>query len=89
MSVYRDDEEDGEYEPPIIRNPICVEVGCGKWAPKQIKNPAYKGKWIHPMIPNPDYQGEWKARQIPNPEYFDDQNVHRLAPMVSAAQKAL
>merc|ERR1711931_583640 len=46
-----DDEEDGEWEPPMINNPEYK----GEWKPKQIDNPAYKGEWVHPEIDNPDY----------------------------------
>jgi calreticulin len=46
-----DNEEDGEWEPPLIDNPEYK----GAWKPKMIENPAYKGEWVHPMIPNPDY----------------------------------
>jgi calreticulin len=47
-----DDEDDGEWEAPMIDNPAFK----GKWKPKMIDNPEYKGKWVHPMIPNPDYK---------------------------------
>jgi calreticulin len=46
-----DDEEDGEWEPPLIDNPEYK----GPWKPRMIDNPAYKGEWVHPKIPNPDY----------------------------------
>eukprot|EP00941_MAST-03F_sp_MAST-3F-sp1_P002724 g2724.t1 len=46
-----DDEDDGEWEPPMIENPDFL----GEWIPKMIKNPAYKGRWVHPMIPNPEF----------------------------------
>ncbi len=46
-----DDEEDGEWEAPMIDNPDYK----GPWRPKMIDNPDYKGEWVHPMIPNPDY----------------------------------
>lgn len=46
-----DNEEDGEWEPPLIDNPEYK----GQWKAKMIDNPAYKGEWVHPMIPNPDY----------------------------------
>ncbi|CAM9114397.1 unnamed protein product [Choristocarpus tenellus] len=46
-----DEEEDGEWEPPMIRNPEYK----GEWKPRMIANPDYKGSWEHPMIPNPDY----------------------------------
>lgn len=47
-----DDEDDGEWEPPLIDNPEYK----GEWKPKMIDNPDYKGKWVHPMIDNPDYK---------------------------------
>lgn len=46
-----DDEEDGEWEPPMIDNPEYK----GPWKARMIDNPEYKGEWVHPMIPNPDY----------------------------------
>jgi len=46
-----DDEEDGEWEAPMISNPKYK----GEWKPKMIDNPEYKGEWKHPEIPNPDY----------------------------------
>jgi calreticulin len=46
-----DDEEDGEWEPPMIDNPDYK----GPWKARMIDNPEYKGEWVHPMIPNPDY----------------------------------
>jgi len=47
-----DDEDDGEWEPPMIDNPDYK----GAWKPKMIDNPDYKGPWKHPMISNPDYK---------------------------------
>jgi len=47
-----DDEEDGEWEAPMIDNPDYK----GPWKPKMIDNPEYKGEWEHPMIPNPDFK---------------------------------
>lgn len=46
-----DDEEDGEWEPPLIDNPEYK----GPWKARMIDNPEYKGEWVHPLIPNPDY----------------------------------
>ena len=51
----RDEEEDGEWEAPMVPNPACEEVGCGTWEPAMIKNPAYKGRWTPSLINNPDY----------------------------------
>lgn len=47
-----DEEDDGEWEPPIMDNPEYK----GEWKPKMIDNPAYKGPWEHPMIDNPAYK---------------------------------
>ena len=46
-----DDDEDGEWEAPMVDNPEYK----GEWRPKMIENPEYKGAWEHPTIPNPDY----------------------------------
>jgi len=46
-----DEEDDGEWEAPMIPNPEYK----GEWRPKKIDNPAYKGEWEHPQIDNPDY----------------------------------
>ncbi len=79
------DEEDGDWVAPTIRNPLCAQVGCGKWEPRMIKNPAYRGKWHAPKIPNPAYRGEWKPRQIPNPNYFEDLQPSKFAEMGAIA----
>jgi len=76
-----DEEDDGEWEPAMITNPVCEEIGCGPWSPPMLANPEYKGKWVHPLIPNPDYKGEWFPRQIPNPAFFVDNNPHILTPI--------
>jgi len=47
-----DDEDDGEWEAPMIPNPDFK----GPWHPAQIDNPDYKGPWEHPKIPNPEYK---------------------------------
>jgi calreticulin len=47
-----DDEDDGEWEPPMLDNPEYK----GEWKAKMIENPEYKGPWEHPMIPNPDFK---------------------------------
>jgi len=46
-----DDEEDGEWEPPMIDNPEYK----GPWKPRMIENPDYQGEWVHPLIPNPAF----------------------------------
>lgn len=46
-----DDEEDGEWEPPMVPNPEYK----GPWSPRRIDNPDYKGPWEHPQVPNPDF----------------------------------
>merc|ERR1712151_1283165 len=49
-----DDEDDGEWEPPMIDNPEYK----GPWEPEMVQNPDYKGPWVHPMIDNPDYKAD-------------------------------
>jgi calreticulin len=49
-----DDEEDGDYEPPMIDNPEYK----GPWRAAMIEHPGYKGAWEHPMIPNPDFEDD-------------------------------
>merc|ERR1712014_142168 len=46
-----DDEEDGEWEAPMIENPEYK----GDWSVKRISNPAYKGFWEAKKIANPEY----------------------------------
>ena len=46
-----DDEEDGEWEAPMIDNPDYK----GEWTVKRISNPAYKGFWEAKKIANPEY----------------------------------
>merc|ERR1712232_407290 len=49
-----DDEEDGEWEAPMIDNPEYK----GEWSVKRISNPAYKGVWEQKKIANPDYKDD-------------------------------
>merc|ERR1712194_409334 len=46
-----DDEEDGEWEAPMIDNPAFK----GEWSVKRIENPAYVGVWEARKIANPEY----------------------------------
>jgi len=46
-----DEEDDGEWEAPMIPNPDFK----GEWRAKKIDNPDYQGVWEHPEIDNPDY----------------------------------
>merc|ERR1719395_407794 len=46
-----DDEEDGEWEPPMKDN----DAYKGDWSVKRISNPAYKGFWEAKKIANPEY----------------------------------
>jgi len=46
-----DDEEDGEYEAPMIDNPNYK----GMWVAEKIDNPDYKGDWVPKQLQNPDY----------------------------------
>jgi calreticulin len=55
-----DDEDDGEWEAPMIDNPDFK----GAWTPNMIDNPDYKGAWVHPMIPNPNYVFDEKMHAV-------------------------
>ena len=46
-----DPEMDGQWEPPLVNNPLYK----GEWKPRMIDNPAYKGPYTHPLIDNPEY----------------------------------
>eukprot|EP01132_Coremiostelium_polycephalum_P000508 gene508-640_t len=65
------DEEDGEWEAPMVPNPKCEAGNCGEWKAPLIQNPLYKGKWSAPLIDNPAFKGVWAPRKVPNPEYFE------------------
>merc|ERR1712038_4910 len=49
-----DDEEDGDWEAPMIDNPDYK----GEWSVKRISNPAYKGVWEQKKMANPDYKDD-------------------------------
>merc|ERR1711865_1318033 len=49
-----DDEEDGEWEPPMKDNADFK----GEWFVKRISNPAYKGVWAAREIDNPEYKDD-------------------------------
>merc|ERR1712178_5296 len=49
-----DDEEDGEWEPPMKDNPDFK----GEWFVKRISNPAYKGVWTAREIDNPEFKDD-------------------------------
>merc|ERR1739849_66301 len=49
-----DDEEDGDWEPPMKDNPEYK----GEWTVKRISNPAYKGFWEAKKIDNPEYEDD-------------------------------
>jgi len=72
-----DDEIDGEWQAPMVDNPVCKkDQTCGI-----IRNPNYKGKWIAPMIDNPNYQGKWAPRKIANPDFFEDLKPFQMTPI--------
>ncbi|XP_022647358.1 calnexin-like isoform X2 [Varroa jacobsoni] len=79
-----DEDMDGTWEAPLVDNPKCKEVGCGKWEPPVIANPKYKGVWHPPMIDNPAYKGKWRPRKIPNPDYFFDERPFNSIPTAVA-----
>ena len=47
-----DEEDDGEWEAPMIRNPKFQ----GEWKAKRIANPDFKGIWAAKRIANPEYE---------------------------------
>merc|ERR1712072_208583 len=49
-----DDEEDGDWEPPMKDNPEFK----GEWMAKRISNPEYKGVWTAKDIDNPEYEDD-------------------------------
>ncbi|CAG9464974.1 unnamed protein product [Pedinophyceae sp. YPF-701] len=56
-----DDDEDGEWEAPMVPNPEYK----GEWKPKMISNPNFKGVWTRPKIPNPKYKPDDKLYELP------------------------
>ena len=58
-----DDDDDGEWEAPMIPNPDYK----GEWKAPEIDNPEYKGPWEHPMIPNPEYYEDDHLYHVCNP----------------------
>eukprot|EP00274_Cyanoptyche_gloeocystis_P004188 CAMPEP_0196656726 /NCGR_PEP_ID=MMETSP1086-20130531/19402_1 /TAXON_ID=77921 /ORGANISM="Cyanoptyche gloeocystis , Strain SAG4.97" /LENGTH=432 /DNA_ID=CAMNT_0041989579 /DNA_START=51 /DNA_END=1349 /DNA_ORIENTATION=- len=61
-----DEENDGEWEAPLIDNPSYK----GEWKPKMIKNPAYKGEWKAKIIPNPEYVDDPAVYKFPPLRYI-------------------
>merc|ERR1712093_115236 len=49
-----DDEEDGDWEPPMKDNPDFK----GEWMVKRISDPEYKGVWTAKDIDNPEYEDD-------------------------------
>eukprot|EP00976_Prorocentrum_cordatum_P069251 1179467-Prorocentrum_minimum.AAC.6 len=60
-----DDEDDGEWEAPMIDNPDFT----GEWSPKQIDNPDYKGIWEAPLIDNPEYEADENLHIFPDTKF--------------------
>jgi len=52
-----DEEDDGEWEPPMIDNPEFE----GPFMAKRMKNPEYNGEWEQKTMDNPDYVGGYHA----------------------------
>jgi calnexin len=63
------DEEDGEWEAPVIDNPDY----SGPWRQKRIPNPAYKGPFKPRNIPNPAYFDD------PTPSKISGQSIDGIA----------
>lgn len=79
------EEMDGEWEAPLVENPVCAQVsGCGEWKAPMVPNPNYRGKWRPPKIDNPNYKGKWSPRLIQNPNYFFDENPFKSLEAIGA-----
>jgi hypothetical protein len=79
-----DETWQGEWKPPMIPNPKCVDVpGCGPWRQRYIDGPP-PGPWQRPLIPNPAYQGKYQRRQVPNPGFYEDPVKHNFPDIIGA-----
>jgi len=58
-----DNEDDGEWEPPMVDNPEYK----GEWTPTMVENPDYKGEWVHPMVANPDFKDDKDLYKVCDP----------------------
>jgi calnexin len=80
-----DDKAYGEWEPPLVLNPLCQSApGCGPYEPPMLRNPEYKGRWKPPKIRNPAYKGPFRPRQIQNPDYYEDRHPSNFEPIIGA-----
>jgi calreticulin len=61
-----DDENDGEWEVPLIPNPDYQ----GPWTQRTMKNPNYMGKWKAPLIDNPEFKDDQDLYVLPPVQYF-------------------
>jgi len=57
-----DDEEDGEWEAPMIDNPAFK----GEWSVERISNPAYKGVWESKKVDNPEFEDDKEVYKFPD-----------------------
>jgi len=57
-----DEAEDGEWEAPMVANPLHK----GVWKQKRIPNPKYKGIWAPKKIANPEYKEDAKLYMFEN-----------------------
>jgi len=60
-----DDEDDGEWEAPMIENPEFK----GEWEPAMIDNTDYKGIWEAPLIDNPEYVADEALHVFPDTKF--------------------
>ncbi|XP_077391664.1 calreticulin-like isoform X2 [Festucalex cinctus] len=64
---------------PRSRKPSDWDVGMdGKWVPRTMINPDYKGDWTPKQIDNPNYKGQWVHPEIANPEYVHDSDMYKF-----------
>jgi len=77
-----DDEEDGEWIAPTVRNPKCEEApGCGEWK----RYISFFERFLlvfmsfsSPYMPNPNYKGKWYAPLVDNPAYIGEWKPRRI-----------
>ena len=74
-----DEDMDGEWEAPLVPNPMCQSApGCGPWKKPFIDNPLYKGKWFPPMINNPNYKVKLLSKKFVKLKYVMYSRISRF-----------
>ena len=75
--LFRDEEEDGEWEAPQIRKYTIFAARLSIYSlfsSPPPANPACEnvgcGEWKPPIVQNPEYKGKWKPPLIDNPDFI-------------------